>query len=144
MITKPTTYTADFVLEELKTMLNEIKENKDIVYKGEVFENKAYSRQRFSEWASAFKDNQEISDTIKKIDEILETRAVKRGIDLKGNSSFLIFHLKNNYGWRDKQELEHTGANGGPIQYTDTERAARIAALVDRAKGREKEDDTSE
>ena len=27
-----------------------------------------------------------------------------------------IFALKN-YGWKDKQECEHTGADGGPMQY---------------------------
>lgn len=29
------------------------------------------------------------------------------------------FWLKNNAGWKDKQELEHTGKNGGPIEYID-------------------------
>jgi len=27
----------------------------------------------------------------------------------------IIFNLKNNFGWKDQQHLEHTGANGGPI-----------------------------
>ena len=27
----------------------------------------------------------------------------------------LIFGLKHNFGWRDNQELEVTGANGGPL-----------------------------
>ena len=28
----------------------------------------------------------------------------------------IIFDLKANHGWQDKQTLEHTGADGGPIQ----------------------------
>lgn len=31
-----------------------------------------------------------------------------------------IFNLKNNFGWKDKTEQEHTGANGGPIK-TETQ-----------------------
>lgn len=33
-------------------------------------------------------------------------------------------------------KVEHTGKDGGPIELTDTERAARIAAIVEQAKQR--------
>ncbi|QII84248.1 terminase [Bordetella hinzii] len=36
----------------------------------------------------------------------------------------------------DKQSLELTGADGGPVQITDTERAARLAAIVATARAR--------
>lgn len=29
-----------------------------------------------------------------------------------------IFNLKNNYGWKDQQQLEHMGEGGGPIRAT--------------------------
>lgn len=46
-----------------------------------------------------------------------------------------IFALKN-FGWKDKTETEITGRDGGPIEYTDTQRAARLAALLDSARER--------
>lgn len=36
----------------------------------------------------------------------------------------------------DRQSLELTGADGGPVQITDTERAARLAAIVAKARAR--------
>ena len=48
MKTKPETYTAEFVALELEDILNEILENKDLIYLGEVFESRPYSRQRSS------------------------------------------------------------------------------------------------
>lgn len=34
------------------------------------------------------------------------------------NVTGAIFNLKNNFGWSDKQELEHTGKNGGAIEHS--------------------------
>lgn len=109
MKTNTKIYTAEFVLKELQSMLDMLKEDKDIIYLWELFENKDYSRQRFSEWLTEYKDNQEIqiiSDTIK---EILETRAVKWAITNKLNPTFTIFHLKNNYKetWKEKIEVDN-------------------------------------
>lgn len=104
-------YTEEFVLNELNLLLTTIKENTDIVYIWELFENKNYSRQRYSEWVKEYKDNEEIqrlSDTIK---EILETRAVKGALTNKLNPTITIFHLKNNYNWKDKTEIEQTNTN---------------------------------
>lgn len=43
----------------------------------------------------------------------------------------------------DKLDLEVTGKDGGPIEYTNTERAARLAAILDRA-GKERARQSSE
>lgn len=40
---------------------------------------------------------------------------------LLGKDTFtpgVIFDLKNNHGWKDKNETEHTGADGGPMIVT--------------------------
>lgn len=44
-------------------------------------------------------------------------------------------------GFTNKQKLEHTGANGGPIEHkhtrmTDAERASRVATIMERARER--------
>jgi len=109
MITKPTTYTEEFVkseVEELKTLL---LSDKEIVYLGELIEDKPYSMQRFSEWD---KMTDEISETIAKIKDILHTRAVTGGLKNKLNASITKFHLINNFDWKDKTEsdINHSGA----------------------------------
>ena len=107
MITKPTIYTEEFVLNELNDMMTEIIEDKDIFLLGELFETRSYHYQRYSEWDKAFKDNKEISDTIKRIKHTLEYRLNKRGLEGKSNAAMTIFNLKNNYDWKDKTEVEN-------------------------------------
>lgn len=112
METKPTIYTEEFVKKELDGILDFILQEKDVIYLGEIFENKQYSRQRYSEWAEKFKDNDRISDTIKRIDDILESRVNVAGLKGKANPTMVIFNLKNNYDWKDKVEQEHTNPDG--------------------------------
>lgn len=106
MITKPKTYTEEYVKEQLSYILDIILTNKDIIYLGEIFEDLPYSRQRYSEWATQFKENDEISDAIKRIDDILESRVNTAGLKGKANPTIVIFNLKNNYGWKDKTEQD--------------------------------------
>jgi hypothetical protein len=73
-----------------------------------LFLGKDYSRQRFSEWANKFTDVPEISDTIKKIDEICETRLFSGALSGDHIPSVAIFGLKNNHGWKDRTEVEQT------------------------------------
>jgi len=42
------------------------------------------------------------------------------------NSTVWVFSMKNRFGWRDKQSVEHTGEGGGPLtmivkDYTESE-----------------------
>lgn len=117
MTTKPVVYTEDFVLTELADIYKEISGNKELVVLGEVFENKAYSSQRFSEWSEKFKDNDEISESIKKIKDVFENRVNIGGLKGKLNPTMCIFNLKNNYGWKDKSEQDVTsgGKSFAPI-----------------------------
>jgi hypothetical protein len=55
----------------------------------------------------------------------------------KYSDTLLIFTLKaHDPKYRDKQNIELTGKDGGAVQFNDTEKAARIAALVALAKSR--------
>lgn len=108
MILNDTKYTLEFVQEELSALLKALKDDKSIVYIWELFTEKKYSRQRYSEWITKYWTDPEvktISDTIK---EILETRAIKWAMTNELNATSVIFHLKNNYKWVDKQEIDTT------------------------------------
>jgi hypothetical protein len=58
-------------------MLKQLKDNKDYVYIGELFEDKDYTRFRYSEWVKTYSEVPEIQKLSHTIKEILETRAVK-------------------------------------------------------------------
>ncbi len=60
------------------------------------------------EWKEKFQKNQIVSDTIKRIDSIFEDRLFVYGLTGKVNSAVCIFGQKNNYGWTDRQEIEHS------------------------------------
>ena len=108
MKTNTKIYTEEFVLKELSLLLKTLKENKDIVYLWELFEDKNYTRFRFSEWVKEYKDSDEIQRISHTIKEILETRAIWWAMRNNLNPTATIFHLKNNYNWVDKQTTENT------------------------------------
>lgn len=67
----------------------------------------------------------EFSDTIKKarmrIEQYLETRLTSNAV------AGIIFNLKNNFGWKDKSEIEHSGSLA---TMSDQELDARLKALL--------------
>ena len=114
MITKPEKYTSEFVTAELGNMIAELGIDDSIVILGELFNTRDYSMQRFSEWEDKFKNDDRISESIKRIKSILETRLNIGGLKGKLNPTMTIFNLKNNYGWKDKTETDVT-SNGKDI-----------------------------
>lgn len=107
---RPEIYTLEFCLNEIKEfwqiILNDNK-TKVLLWQ-DLTRNKPYSRQRISEWVKKFEDNEEFSDTIKKINDELESRLFKLGLSKLGNPAMAIFGLKNNHGWKDKSEMDVT------------------------------------
>lgn len=113
---RPEKYTIEFCLKEIRgfwaVLVSEMTEKDkewDHITWHDLVKDKPYSRQRVSEWREKFADNEEFSDTIKKIEEELENRMLKLGLKGKANATLVIFSLKNNYGWKDKQEHELSG-----------------------------------
>ena len=106
MITKPTIYTAEFVLGELVDMINETLAHPEYYLMGELFETRQYHQFRFSEWKKKFRDNPEISQAIRKLKGIFEFRINKGGLNGTLNSKMTVFNLKNNYAWVDKKEFD--------------------------------------
>lgn len=104
MITKPQKYTPEFVLQEVQNMIQETQENTEIFYLGQLLEKREYSMQRFSEWRKDFHDHEEISEAIKRLKDLLETRIVVWAMKKELHPTISIFHLKNNYQWTDKPQ----------------------------------------
>ncbi len=103
--TRPIIWTAAFIEKELNSMLKMTESDPRILFIGELFAPKKYTRARFSEWAKKFKENKQISDAIDKIEEILETRCAKGALNESLSASFTKFHLINNHDWDDKSEV---------------------------------------
>lgn len=74
--------------------------------------------------------NEEFSDTIKKAKLRVENYLEKHLITDTGTTG-IIFNLKNNFGWKDKQELEHSGNINNPFNELSTE---ELRQLINNAK----------
>lgn len=98
-------YTEQYVSLELDTMLDDLAAHEQIKTKAELFETKEYSTKKFSQWRNKYSTSKRIDEKIKKIDDILESRLIKQGLTGK-NFPFVIFLLKNHYGYQDKREVE--------------------------------------
>lgn len=58
-----------------------------------------------------YENNPEFSDTIKKAKSRIE-QYLEEQLFRKDQVTGIIFNLKNNFGWKDKQEIEHSGEIG--------------------------------
>lgn len=56
------------------------------------------------------KDNPEFFDTVKEAKQKIEAGLEQRLF--YQNATGVIFNLKNNYGWKDKQEVDNTSSDG--------------------------------
>jgi len=60
----------------------------------------------------------DFSRTVKRARLRIEQDRHERLIDKEKFTAGVIFDLKNNHGWKDKTEQEHTGADGAPLVIT--------------------------
>lgn len=86
-------------------MLTELAAQEQIKTKVELFSTKEYSPSKFSMWKKKYSTSKRIDEKMKKIDSILEHRLIQQGLTGK-NFPFVIFLLKNHYGYQDKREVE--------------------------------------
>jgi len=84
---------------------------------------------------------QQWNDAVEEGTDALEEEAVRRA--LNGSDTMLIFLLKGNRGekYKEKWQGELTGKGGGPIEFSDTERAAKLASVLSSAKNRQEDKD---
>lgn len=69
--------------------------------------------------------NEEFSDTIKKAKLKVENYLEKHLIT-DSSTTGIIFNLKNNFGWKDKQELAHSGSINNPFEGMSTEELRQL------------------
>lgn len=83
----------------------------------------------------------EFSYTIKRARQMIE-QVYEEQLHANANAG-AIFALKN-FGWTDKQTLEHSGPGGKPIEVSDLERAKRITHILDNAMKRKQAEENNE
>jgi hypothetical protein len=69
-------------------------------------------RKKFTE----YENDPKYSATIKKIKKYFESDLVNNALKGKYNASVSIFLMKNNYGYKDSQEIKHSGLK--PLEIT--------------------------
>ena len=107
---KPEKWTSGFFANELKEIDNFIrndKEGKFYVFIIECCLQRGYSTNRWSEMKQKFKDNVELMESVKMIEELLEVRLYKAGLANKVNSTMAIAGLNNKYRWTNKYDVDH-------------------------------------
>jgi len=96
------------------------------------------SRRTAYDWRAANdKFRQEWDDAVEQGIDALEEEAVRRA--LNNSDTMLIFLLKGNRSekYKEKWQGELAGKGGGPIEFSDTERAARLASVLSSIKDRQ-------
>ena len=101
-------WTLEPSIDLLTAMLKTLEENEAIVFSGELAEEHKTYRQLIEYLAVKFQSDPTVFNTVKRMNNILETRAVVAGMKSTLNTAMVIFHLKNNHGWKDKSEIEQT------------------------------------
>ncbi len=74
---------------------------------------------------SEYVKQEEFSDTIKKAKLKVENYLEKHLIT-DSSTSGIIFNLKNNFGWSDKQQIEHSGNVNNPFSELSTEELRQL------------------
>lgn len=74
-----------------------------------------------SAWGTLLEDSEDFRGTVKAAQALCEVWWERRGRDMAtggdGNATVWIFNMKNRFGWRDKQEVDHT-TGGKPMAPT--------------------------
>lgn len=74
---------------------------------------------------SEYMKKDEFSDTIKKAKLKVENYLEKHLIT-DSSTTGIIFNLKNNFGWSDKQQIEHSGNVNNPFSELSTEELRQL------------------
>lgn len=85
------------------------------------------ARSSIYEWA---KEHPEFSDAIKIAQELQEEVLMQNGLFGAYDKTFAIFTAKNICGWKDKQDIEHSGSIGSISDSELDEKIRKLAGNV--------------
>lgn len=92
-----------------------VGENQDLKLFAPTVSGLAYHLGMTTETLRAYGEKEAFSATVKRAKQKIEISLEKR---LMGNNvTGTIFNLKNNFGWKDKQEVDHGGQPDNPMQF---------------------------
>lgn len=94
--------TKEEMQEKINQYFEECKEEKRPI----TFTGLAYSIGLSRQSLLNYKERDEFFDTIKKAKDYVEMTLEERLIGTSGVATGIIFNLKNNYDWKDKQEID--------------------------------------
>lgn len=95
------------------------------------------SRHRIPELA----EKEDFTASIKKALVRIEKQCAESLVKGKGWGPGWMFVLKNNFGWKDVLDVHHGDAEGGMLEMSSLEVAARISTILELAKRRKEEAD---
>lgn len=93
--------------ELVDSVLEYVQENKDCLFIGEAVTELGYYRTLWNYLSDKFD-----FDTTKRVESILESRLVTKGLAGDSNATMTIFTLKNNYKWTDKSQIDLQSSDG--------------------------------
>lgn len=119
--TRPVVYLADIVMGILNRMQDRLNSDEGICYIKELLVAENLYAELWAYFKKRYKDNIKIFKAIKKIEDTLENRIVRRMAEGRYSTVGSIFILKNKYRWIDKvvsqseQEKDVSG-NAVPLE----------------------------
>lgn len=119
--TRPVVYLADIVMGILNRMQDRLNSDEGICYIKELLVAENLYAELWAYFKKRYKDNIKIFKAIKKIEDTLENRIVRRMAEGRYSTVGSIFILKNKYHWIDKvvsqseQEKDVSG-NAVPLE----------------------------
>lgn len=119
--TRPVKYLADVVMGILNRMQDRLNSDEGICYIKELLVAENLYDELWAYFKKRYKDNTKIFKAIKKIEDTLENRIVRRMAEGRYSTVGSIFILKNKYRWIDKvvsqseQEKDVSG-NAVPLE----------------------------
>ena len=100
--TKPIVYVADIVTGYLNRMQDRLNSDKGICYIKELLVPEGLYTEIWNYFKKRYAKNRKIIQTIKNIEDELESRIVRRMAEGRYSAVGSIFILKNKYRWIDK------------------------------------------
>lgn len=102
----------------------ETGENEKIIVRPITFTGLAIACNMSRQDLLNYKKEYEFFDTINKARLVCEEYAEQQ-LFVGKNAAGVIFNLKNNYGWKDKMEQEHTGNVGLTIAWSEEDGSSK-------------------